>query len=103
MVAPVATELLARSAREDLTGRHPMSPEDKPADATVVANVPADLLAKSAGASSEIVSGPKATPAPSADDLDPEDHAHFKDVYDRFIDLRRRCASRPAIWPSNVS
>ena len=23
--------------------------------------------------------------------LDPEDRAHFKEVYERFIDLRRRC------------
>ena len=87
VVAPVATELLAKSAREDLTGRHALSPDDKP-DATVVANVPADLLAQSAGAS-EAPSRTSSLPSPAG--LEPEDRAHFKEVYERFIDLRRRC------------
>lgn len=85
VVAPVASELLAQSAREDLTGRHTFSQDDKP-DATVVATVPADLLAQSAARdpTSRAAAPPSAT-------LDPEDHEHFKEVYERFIDLRRRC------------
>ena len=89
VVAPVATELLARSARDDLTGRHavpPPSKGDKP-DATVVANVPADLLA--ATLDSEAM--PRGASMAQGGNLDPEDRAHFKEVYERFIDLRRRC------------
>ena len=88
VVAPVATELLAQSARDDLTGRHPISPDEKP-DATVVANVPADLLAKSAQDSNHPIGQSVSLQAPP--DLDPEDREHFIDVYERFIELRRKC------------
>ena len=98
VVAPVASELLARSARDDLTGRHHVSPEeDRPADATVVANVPADLLAQSAsGTQTKATAPPRAASIQLPSSLDPEDRAHFKEVYDRFIDLRRRCGESTA-------
>ena len=88
VVAPVASELLAQSAREDLTGRHTFSPDEKP-DATVVATVPADLLAQSAARDGASRGAGNAGGA--AQNLDPEDRAHFKEVYDRFIELRRKC------------
>jgi hypothetical protein len=90
VVAPVQEELLAKSARDELTGEHPALESGKP-DATVVASVPADLLAQSAG---------EAIPeGPSTGDLhglDSADHAHFKQVYERFIDMRRRCGESTA-------
>lgn len=87
VVAPVATELLAKSARDDLTGRHPVPRADGP-DSTVVSNVPADLLAQTASGSDARVRVSSITPA---DNLEPDDRAHFTEVYERFIDLRRRC------------
>ncbi|MEM7676442.1 MAG: MXAN_5187 C-terminal domain-containing protein, partial [Myxococcota bacterium] len=92
VVAPVATELLARSAREDLTGRHAV-PGEKP-DATVVANVPADLLAQSA----QEMPTPIARGASliTSEQMETEDRSHFQEVYERFIDLRRRCGESTA-------
>ncbi|MEL7368325.1 MAG: MXAN_5187 C-terminal domain-containing protein [Myxococcota bacterium] len=93
VVAPVATELLAKSARDDLTGRHSVPSGEKP-DATVVANVPADLLAQSAqDMPTPIARGASLV---SADGMESDDRSHFKEVYDRFIDLRRRCGESTA-------
>ena len=91
VVAPVQEDLLAKSAREDLTDMHQLQPnsengnnKDGP-DMTVVATVPADLLAQSAGAE------PESQPDPDPTGLDDADRAHFKDVYERFIEMRRKC------------
>lgn len=78
VVAPVQEDLLARSARDDLTDAHAL--RDTRADGTAVSSVSADLLAQSAGFD-----------GPNAGGLDSADQAHFKEVYERFIDLRRRC------------
>ena len=85
VVAPVATELLARSARDDLTGRHAFSADGSKPDSTLVANVPSDAMAKSSS------DKPRDPSVQLGNTLEPEDRAHFKDVYERFIDLRRRC------------
>ncbi len=89
VVAPVQEELLAKTARDEGTGEHALH-ESKP-DATVVASVPADLLAQSAG------DGMPEGPSPgSLHGLDAADHAHFKQVYERFIDMRRKCGEATA-------
>lgn len=90
VVAPVQEDLLAKSAREDVTGEHGAVEEAKP-DATVVASVPADLLAQSAG------EAPPESPKQSdPHGLDAADHAHFKQVYERFIAMRRKCGEATA-------
>ena len=85
VVAPVASELLAQSARDDLTGRHAV-PVPARSDATEIANLPGGLVAQ--GADSAAPARASGRPQPN---LDPDDEVHFKEVYDRFIDLRRRC------------
>lgn len=90
VVAPVQEDLLAKSARDDVTGEHGALEEAKP-DATVVASVPADLLAQSAGEAPP--EGPKQN---DPHGLDAADHAHFKQVYERFIAMRRKCGEATA-------
>jgi hypothetical protein len=83
VVAPVAEDLLAKSARDDFSDFANAFSEKTGPDSTLVAQVPADLLAASAG------EGP---PSPNLGaDLDAADRAHFKEVYEKFIDMRRRC------------
>jgi hypothetical protein len=84
VVAPVAEDLLARSARDDAGDGVRVFDRDKP-DMTVVATVPADLLAQSAG------EAPLSRGGGLDDGLDAADRAHFKDVYERFVELRKRC------------
>ncbi|MBK6687303.1 MAG: hypothetical protein IPG45_22730 [Deltaproteobacteria bacterium] len=79
VVAPVAEDLLAKSARDDFSDFS----NDKSPDSTMVHSVPADLLAASAG------EGP--LPGQAGADLDAGDRAHFKEVYEKFIEMRRRC------------
>lgn len=79
VVAPVAEDLLAKSARDDFSD----FANDKSPDSTMVHSVPADLLAASAG------EGP--LPGQVGADLDAGDRAHFKEVYEKFIEMRRRC------------
>ncbi len=87
VVAPVQEDLLAKSAREDYTDMHQLQPnKGEGPDMTVVATVPADLLAQSAGAEPE-----PPPPPPDTTGLDEADREHFKDVYDRFIEMRKRC------------
>lgn len=91
VVAPVAEDLLAKSARDDLTDHHHVINGDEKPDMTVVASVPADLLAQSAGEAPI----PDPPPPPSSENgLDAADRAHFEEVYERFIDMRRRCGER---------
>lgn len=94
VVAPVAEDLLAQSAREDLTDHHAsaITGDEKP-DMTVVASVPADLLAQSAG-EAPLPDPPPPPPPATENGLDAADRAHFQEVYERFIDLRRRCGEK---------
>lgn len=91
VVAPVQDELLRRSARPENTDAFHLPtlgsamPESSGGDMTMVASVPANLLAQTmAGAEIE-------EPADDGAGLDPADHAHFKETYERFIEMRRRC------------
>ncbi|MCK6547806.1 hypothetical protein L6R52_18280 [Myxococcota bacterium] len=88
VVAPVADELLRKSAsREDTTDHHAVIPNLPQGDMTMVASVPPNLLAQTMGdadAEDNSVAGDLAG-------LDAADHAHFKETYERFIDMRKRC------------
>lgn len=79
VVAPVAEDLLAKSARDDFAD----FANEKSPDSTMVHSVPADLLAASAGEAP--------LPGGVGADLDAGDRAHFKEVYEKFIEMRRRC------------
>ncbi|MCA9556107.1 MAG: hypothetical protein KC933_39140, partial [Myxococcales bacterium] len=86
VVAPVQEELLARSARDEFGDAVPSMTGDEKPDHTVVASVPPDLLAQSAREATGSM------PALNMQDgLDAADRAHFKEVYERFIEMRRRC------------
>lgn len=82
VVAPVEQELLAQSARRDLTNQV-KSVENH--DMTVVANVDPKLLSQTADMD-----------RPTEGNLDDADWSHFKEVYEDFIDLRRKCGERTA-------
>ena len=114
VVAPVQEDLLAKSARDDLTDTHAMREIS-----TAVTSVPADLLARSSVgvevlSPSGVGDGPYGAPeyeapereapeygppeyeapeyeVPETGGLDAADQAHFKDVYDRFIEMRKQC------------
>lgn len=94
VVAPVAEDLLAQSARDDLTDHHHVFDGDEKPDMTVVASVPADLLAQSAGEAP--IPDPPPPPPRMENGLDAADRAHFEEVYDRFLDMRRRCGEKTA-------
>ncbi|MCB9648290.1 MAG: hypothetical protein H6730_17040 [Deltaproteobacteria bacterium] len=86
VVAPVQEELLARSARDEFGDAVPSITGDEKPDHTLVASVPPDLLAQSAREATGSM------PALNMQDgLDAADRAHFKEVYERFIEMRRRC------------
>jgi hypothetical protein len=89
VVAPVEEELLRKSAQRDTTGTYRVSGGDggeaAPGEMTMVANVPANLLAQTiADPDAEEDNGDESG-------LDAADHAHFKETYERFIEMRRRC------------
>ena len=88
VVAPVQEDLLAKSARDEFTDAIPALGGGERADHTVVATVPPDLLAQSAR---EATGSMPALDSDASDGLDASDRAHFKEVYERFIDMRRRC------------
>lgn len=76
VVAPVAQDLLAKSAaRDDAEAAGDGGRSLK--ESTVVASVPEDLIHQSR--------------APDPNEPDAEDHSHFREVYDRFVQMRRRC------------
>jgi hypothetical protein len=89
VVAPVQEDLLAKSARDEFTDAIPALTGHERADHTVVATVPPDLLAQSAREFTG--SMPALGSEASMEGLDAADRAHFKEVYERFIDMRRRC------------
>lgn len=75
VVAAPNDYLLQASAR-DMTASG-FSLGHVPPERTVVAEVPKNLIAESKKASSDLD--------------DPEDMAHFKETYERFVDMRRQC------------
>lgn len=79
VVAPVAEELLAQSARED----GEIENEGVQPDMTVVANVDPKLLSQTLEAPSGDLEG-----------LEPADLEHFQEVYDRFVAMRKQCGER---------
>jgi hypothetical protein len=82
VVAPVTDELLRKSASRDETTSTYRVPNLGGGDMTMVANVPPNLIAQTlAGADDGL------------DDqgLDAADHAHFKETYERFLEMRKRC------------
>lgn len=79
VVAPVAEDLLAKSAsRDEAHGEFPPPPPGK--ESTVVASVPDQLIVQSRQAEPEDPSG-----------LDDADQAHFREVFERFVEMRQRC------------
>lgn len=82
VVAPVTDELLRKSASRDETTSSFRVPNLGPGDMTMVASVPPNLIAQT-------VAGPD----DGLDDqgLDAADHAHFKETYERFLEMRKRC------------
>lgn len=94
VVAAVQHDLLAHSARDDLTDAVPAFTGNEQADHTMVAQVPPELLAQSAReGTSEVQSLSSRGPSRLVRDesLDDTDRAHFKEVYERFVEMRRRC------------
>lgn len=79
VVAPVAEDLLARSARDDLTV--PQTETHGKAEMTVIASVDPKLLSQTLGLSSEDL----------GTELDAADQSHFATVYDEYVALRKRC------------
>jgi hypothetical protein len=82
VVAPVTDELLRKSASRDETTSSYRVPNLGGGDMTMVANVPPNLIAQTLAGTDD-----------SVDDqgLDAADHAHFKETYERFIEMRKRC------------
>ncbi len=93
VVAAVQHELLAHSARDDLTDAVPAITGHEQADHTMVAQVPPELLAQSAreGTSEVQALGRSQSRVIRDESLDDSDRAHFKEVYERFVEMRRRC------------
>jgi hypothetical protein len=75
VVAAPNDYLLQASARDMTASGFSMG--HAPPERTVVAEVPKNLIAESKKASSDLD--------------DPEDMAHFKETYERFVDMRRQC------------
>jgi hypothetical protein len=91
VVAPVQDELLRKTTREESTGSYRVQgsmgaavPEmSESGDMTAVAQVPQELLQQTMVGDDQ-----------AGDDLsglDAADHAHFKETYERFIEMRKRC------------
>jgi hypothetical protein len=89
VVAPVEEELLRKSAREESTGSYRLPNSNQAlaspgGDMTMVASVPANLLAQT-------IADPETEVGDETTALDAADHAHFKETYERFIEMRKRC------------
>lgn len=88
VVAPVQDELLRKTVSRDTSHSYSLEGEVENAggsatEMTMVASVPANLLAQTISNDDEggfDVSG-----------LDAADQAHFKETYERFLDMRKRC------------
>lgn len=84
VVAPVQEDLLAKTARDDLTDAQ-MAQDG--VETAALPSVPADFFSRSAPGDS-IIPGNEGNREIG---LDAADQAHFKDVYERFIAMRRQC------------
>ncbi len=100
VVAKVTQELLD-ATRSKTTGGHDLGGSDDdhvegedeaPADRTVIAMVPKELLQESAAKDST----PTVSKPNGANGVDGPDHAHFKETYERFIEMRRNCGEPTA-------
>lgn len=82
VVAPVTDELLRKSASRDETTSNFRVPNLGAGDMTMVASVPPNLIAQTVAGADD-----------GLDDqgLDAADHAHFKETYERFLEMRKRC------------
>jgi hypothetical protein len=87
VVSAPGADLIAKSRDHTASGFDDTAAGEKPGDRTLVANVPPDLIAKSAegGDASSLDNG-----------IDEAEHAHFKETYERFIDMRRQCGEPTA-------
>jgi hypothetical protein len=82
VVAPVTDELLRKSASRDETTSQYRVPNLGAGDMTMVQSVPPNLIAQTLSTASD----------PDDDQgLDSADHAHFKETYERFLEMRKRC------------
>jgi hypothetical protein len=88
VVGRVPDELLAQTRNKTSSG-YPVSSAPPQGDSTIVASVPRELIQQSATASG-------LASANGANGLDEADHAHFKDTYERFIEMRRTCGEPTA-------
>lgn len=84
-------DLLARSVAGGLTGHFqlPAADETRPPDTTVVANVPQELIDRSAEITGQMN-------VPDEYGLDAADNAHFQETYERFVEMRRACGEPTA-------
>lgn len=82
VVAPVTDELLRKSASRDETTSQYRVPNLGGGDMTMVQSVPPNLIAQTLVNAED-----------TGDDqgLDAADHAHFKETYERFLEMRKRC------------
>jgi hypothetical protein len=88
VVSAPGADLIARSARDFTSGGFPTE-EEKTGDRTVVRVVPKDLIAQSAGEGEVALGG-------ESNGLDASEHAHFKETYERFIEMRKQCGEPTA-------
>lgn len=80
-------DLLARSVAGGLTGHFQFGAPDsshRPPERTVVADVPQDLIDRSAEVTGQMS-------LPDEFGLDAADNAHFQETYERFVEMRRAC------------
>ncbi len=86
-------DLLARSVAGGLTGHFQFQSPDnaghRPPERTVVADVPQELIDKSAEVTGQLS-------LPDEFGLDSADNAHFQETYERFVEMRRACGEATA-------
>ena len=85
-------DLLARSVAGGLTGHFQFQSPDaghRPPERTVVADVPQELIDKSAEITGQLS-------LPDEFGLDSADNAHFQETYERCVEMRRACGEATA-------
>jgi hypothetical protein len=87
VVSAPGADLIAKSRDHTSSGYEAEAAAEKPGDRTVVANVPQDLIDKTAEGGDL---------GPSDNGIDAAEHAHFKETYERFIEMRRQCGEPTA-------
>ena len=86
VVAPVQEDLLAKSARDDLTDAQ-LAHDGGVDSSPTIAAVAADLMTKLPPP----LDAPPSNAAGAEGGLDAADQVHFKEVYERFIEMRKQC------------